>query len=66
MKGIAKLITFTISMACFCVPLIVWFGNPELTQMQVFKSTWMWSFYAVIVLIIGIGFIDVAFKEEEK
>lgn len=47
-----RIVFLIIAVLYFIVPFIIWFKNPELTQMQVFKRTWVIFPVSIICIVI--------------
>ena len=56
-RKIIAVILFAIGIILFCMPVIFWLKNPELTQMQIFKHFWYACIGSPIFLILGFMFI---------
>lgn len=52
-KTIANNIVFLSVIVCFLAPLIYWFHNMGLTQIQVFARTWLFLVYGFVIYVIG-------------
>lgn len=61
----AKATVFIATMMCMFIPVVSWYMNPELSQIQIFTSTWMFSLYAFVIYLIGTAMVNLLWKEYE-
>lgn len=61
----AKATVFIATMICMFIPVVSWYMNPELSQMQIFTSTWMFSLYSFVIYFIGTAMVNLLWSGNE-